>query len=92
MKLYRLLVKHGIVVPNYPTDEIRLVRELEEKIPKSTALRQWWFDYKSPVTDIAMFLKRARLFRSFLAKTRPEPALEIRELSLEDDEEAQGPT
>ena len=42
MRLYRLLAKHGVITPNYPTDEFRLVRELEEKIPKSTMFRQWW--------------------------------------------------
>ena len=42
-KIYRQLVRHGLIVANNPCDERSLVVDLFEKVPEGTKLREWFF-------------------------------------------------
>ena len=66
--LYRQLVKYGCVLPDYAGDEVRLVADLHEKVPKGTQFRLWFYgseDYKG-VTRVRQWIDRAMRYRSML--------------------------
>ena len=84
---YRQMVRYGVVIPNYPLDERRLVHNLHRKIPLGTQLRIWFFGQGDPdlIPTVRAWLERVRLYRSLLPRKQGESIRRAGEESSGDD-------
>ena len=80
--LYRQMVRHGIIVPGYARDEIRLVDDLKVKVDKGTQFRFWFYGQPGleDVVELRGWIDRASLYRAMLPSRRNEPVNETREV------------
>ena len=76
------MVRHGIIIPGYARDEVRLVEDLKVKVDKGTQFRVWFYGQPGMenVVQLRSWIDRASLYRALLPSRRNEPVSETREV------------
>ena len=78
---YRMLTRHGMIVPDNLVDERRLVVGLSEKTPRGTPFRMWFYggDTEIKITTVRQWVDRARKYVAQLPPRKEDKFLRVSE-------------
>ena len=75
-KVYRQLIRHGLIVAGNACDERSLVIDLNEKIPEGTEMRRWFYsdDNKLDIPNFGSWINYLLRWRLILPRRHKEQA------------------